>query len=47
MVHGQLHKHDWCKEGEDYGRRGSGRRAFVAWHLLVMGTEVQADWPLD
>jgi hypothetical protein len=47
VVHGELHKHDRRKEGEDHGRCGYGCRAFVAWHWLVMGPEIEADLPLD
>src|SRR5215475_576427 len=35
------------KQGEHHRRRRYGCRAFVPWHLLAMGLEIQAHLPLN
>ncbi len=47
MVHGEVHEHNRRKEGKHHGRRGRGRRAFVAGYLAVMIAEIESDLPVD
>jgi len=35
IVHGEMDKHHWPKEGKDHGRCRRGRRAFIAGALLL------------
>src|SRR5262249_41832468 len=43
----QLHQHYRAKEGEDHGRCGRRRWAFIPGDLLRMVAELQADLALD
>ena len=47
IPHSKLHQRDRGKEGEDHGRCGRSRWAFIPGDLLIMVTEIQADLPLD
>src|SRR5215831_13162461 len=47
IPHSKLHQRYRGKEGEDHGRCGRSRWAFLPGDLLSMVTEIQADLPLD
>lgn len=47
MRHSQLHQRYRGKEGEDHGRCGRSRWAFLPGDVLIMVAEMQADLPLD
>jgi hypothetical protein len=47
LIYGELHGHDWSKQGEHDGRCWRSRWAFIAWHMLHMRTKIESDLPPD
>src|SRR5262249_38324207 len=47
LVHGEVDKGHWRKEGNHYGRCRRGRRPFVAGERLIRGGEREPDLPLE
>jgi len=47
IVHGEVDKRHWPKEGKYYGRCRRGRRAFIAGDVPLMLAEIESDLPLD
>ena len=47
IVHSEVDKRHWRKEGKHHGRCRRGCRAFIAGDVPVMITEIEADLPLD
>jgi hypothetical protein len=47
IPHSKMHQRYRGKEGEDHGRCGRCRGAFIPGDVLRLGTEIQADLPLD
>ena len=47
IVHSEVHKPHWRKEGKHYGGRRCGRQAFVAGDVPVMLAERASALPLD
>jgi len=47
IVHGEVDKRHWPKEGKDHGRCRRGRRAFIAGDVRLMIAEIESDLPLD
>ena len=35
FIDGELHEHDWGKQGEHDGRRRRGRCAFIPWYVCA------------
>ena len=47
IPHSKLHQRYRGEEGEDHGRCGRSRGAFIPGDVLIMVAEIQADLPLD
>jgi hypothetical protein len=47
IVHSEVDECHWRTEGEDHGRCGRSRGAFLPRDVLIMVAEIQADLPLD
>jgi hypothetical protein len=47
IVHSEVDKRHWRKEGKHHGRRGHGRWTFVAGEVPIMVAEIEPDLPLD
>ena len=47
IVHGEVDKRHWGKEGKHHGRCRRGRRTFIAGDVPRMIAEREADLPLD
>jgi hypothetical protein len=47
MVHSEVDKRHWRKEGNHHGRRRHGRRTVVAGEVPIMVVERASDLPLD
>jgi hypothetical protein len=47
IVHGEVDKSHWCKEGKHHGRRRHGRWTFVAGDVPIMVAEIESDLPLE
>jgi len=47
IAYPELHQGDLGKQCQHHRRRWGRCRAFVPWDLLIMGTQVKADLPLD
>jgi hypothetical protein len=47
LVHGEVDKRHWRKEGKHHGRCRRGRRPFIAGDVPIMSAEIESDLPLD